>query len=199
MLQDVASRGLHLPHVQWIVQYTTPGVATEYIHRVGRTARAGKKGNSLLFVLPSEVEYIKTLQDYGISMTELQMTDILQTLVVAVRDVVSTTETKRQLPRTYEESATYLQMCFENHIVEHSKMHQLATKAYQSFIRAYATYPSSLKSIFHVKHLHLGHLAKSFGLREAPADIGRSTKGYNSKGAGHKFQRPDDRNRYSKA
>jgi len=31
---DVAARGLDLPAVQWIVQYDTPGVATEYIHRV---------------------------------------------------------------------------------------------------------------------------------------------------------------------
>ena len=43
--------------------------------------------------------------------------------------------------------------------------------AFQSFIRAYATYPSNLKTIFHVKNLHLGHLAKSFGLREAPGSI----------------------------
>ena len=66
LFQDVASRGLHLPQVRWIVQYTTPGVATEYIHRVGRTARAGKQGNSLLFLMPSEVEYIKTLQSHNI-------------------------------------------------------------------------------------------------------------------------------------
>ncbi|KAI8517836.1 ATPdependent RNA helicase, partial [Branchiostoma belcheri] len=43
---------------------------------------------------------------------------------------------------------------------------------YQSFIRAYATFPSTLKHIFHVKKLHLGHVAKSFGLRDAPGDIG---------------------------
>lgn len=43
--------------------------------------------------------------------------------------------------------------------------------AYQSFVRAYATYPSSLKDIFRVKNLHLGHVAKSFALREAPKDM----------------------------
>ena len=47
--------------------------------------------------------------------------------------------------------------------------------AYQSFVRAYATYPSDLKHTFHIKHLHLGHIAKSFGLQEAPTHIGEMT------------------------
>lgn len=44
----------------------------------------------------------------------------------------------------------------------------------RSFIRAYATHPSSLKHVFHIKSLHLGHLAASFGLKEAPTRIGAS-------------------------
>lgn len=48
----------------------------------------------------------------------------------------------------------------------------LARKAFSSHVRAYATHPSNEKEIFHVKNLHLGHLAKAFGLREAPAGIG---------------------------
>lgn len=39
-------------------------------------------------------------------------------------------------------------------------------------MRAYATHPSNEKQFFHVKNLHLGHMAKAFGLREAPAGIG---------------------------
>lgn len=38
-------------------------------------------------------------------------------------------------------------------------------------MRAYATHPSSEKHIFHVRHLHLGHLAKSFALRDAPKAV----------------------------
>ena len=52
----------------------------------------------------------------------------------------------------------------------------LCVAAYQSFVRAYATYPSNLKHIFHVKNLHLGHVAKSFGLREAPKELFQSKK-----------------------
>lgn len=41
---DVAARGLHLPNVDWVLQYTCPTNPVDYIHRVGRTARAGEKG-----------------------------------------------------------------------------------------------------------------------------------------------------------
>ena len=44
-----------------------------------------------------------------------------------------------------------------------------AQKAFSSFVRAYTTHLSSEKHIFHLKKLHLGHLAKSFCLQEAPA------------------------------
>jgi len=38
-------------------------------------------------------------------------------------------------------------------------------------MRAYATHPSDEKHIFHIRHLHLGHLAKAFALREAPNTV----------------------------
>lgn len=38
-------------------------------------------------------------------------------------------------------------------------------------MRAYATHPSSEKHIFHIRHLHIGHLAKAFALREAPKTV----------------------------
>jgi ATP-dependent RNA helicase DDX31/DBP7 len=51
-------------------------------------------------------------------------------------------------------------------------------------MRAYTTHPSSEKHIFHIRHLHLGHLAKSFALRDAPTSVtGASGK---SKGS-HKW------------
>ena len=38
-------------------------------------------------------------------------------------------------------------------------------------MRAYATHPSDEKHMFHIRHLHLGHLAKAFALREAPTAL----------------------------
>ena len=48
----------------------------------------------------------------------------------------------------------------------------MAEKAYTSFVRSYATHVQSERHIFHIKKLHLGHLAKSFALREAPGHVG---------------------------
>jgi len=47
----------------------------------------------------------------------------------------------------------------------------LARKAYLSFLRSYSCYSHEWKRIFHIKNLHIGHVAKSFGLREAPNQI----------------------------
>lgn len=54
--------------------------------------------------------------------------------------------------------------------------------ALQSFLRAYTIYPRNLKHIFHIKSLHLGHVAKSFGLRDAPKNLtARPTAGSKKK------------------
>lgn len=51
---DVAARGLDLPKVENIVQFSPPGSARDYVQRIGRTARKGNFGQSLLFLLPTE-------------------------------------------------------------------------------------------------------------------------------------------------
>ncbi|KAK3719380.1 hypothetical protein RRG08_029536 [Elysia crispata] len=170
---DVAARGLDLPHVDWIVQYTSPGATVDYIHRVGRTARAGSLGHSLLFLMPSEVEYVAELNRYKISLTKFEQSSILRCLLQNISDLPKPTSSTSglQTPRTLEEAATYLQDRFEDCIIDKKLMHGLAAKGFQSYIRAYATYSKDVKDIFKVSNLHLGHVAKSFALREAPAQI----------------------------
>ncbi len=51
---DVAARGLDIPHVEHVINYDMPMVAEDYIHRIGRTARAGAKGNALAIVSPQD-------------------------------------------------------------------------------------------------------------------------------------------------
>jgi len=53
----------------------------------------------------------------------------------------------------------------------------LARQAYLSHLRAYATHSSNEKHMFHIRNLHIGHLAKAFALRDAPKAVkGAKTK-----------------------
>ena len=51
---DVAARGLDIPLIKHVINYDLPQVAEDYIHRIGRTGRAGKEGSSLTFVTPND-------------------------------------------------------------------------------------------------------------------------------------------------
>ena len=59
---DVAARGIDVSDVQWVVQYDAPQDPSFYVHRVGRSARAGRTGQSLLFLTRKEESYVDLLR-----------------------------------------------------------------------------------------------------------------------------------------
>jgi ATP-dependent RNA helicase DDX55/SPB4 len=59
---DVAARGLDVSDVQWVVQVDAPQDPAFFVHRVGRSARAGKVGRSLIFLSPKEEAYVDFLR-----------------------------------------------------------------------------------------------------------------------------------------
>lgn len=51
---DVASRGLDIPHIEHVINYDLPQVPEDYIHRIGRTGRAGAEGSALCLISPDD-------------------------------------------------------------------------------------------------------------------------------------------------
>jgi ATP-dependent RNA helicase DDX47/RRP3 len=68
---DVAARGLDIPQVDIVINYGIPQNSKDYIHRVGRTARAGRAGKAITFITQYDVEFFQRIEQMiGIKMKE---------------------------------------------------------------------------------------------------------------------------------
>ena len=61
---DIVSRGIDIDDISLIINYDVPHDAEDYVHRVGRTARAGEKGMAITLVSPSEQYKFKLIEDF---------------------------------------------------------------------------------------------------------------------------------------
>lgn len=61
---DVASRGLHIPDVEYVINYDLPQDAEDYVHRIGRTARAGASGNALSMACETYAMSLPDIEEY---------------------------------------------------------------------------------------------------------------------------------------
>jgi len=59
---DIAARGLHIDDIQCVINFDLPRASEDYIHRIGRTARAGKKGVAISFINHENKEHFKLIQ-----------------------------------------------------------------------------------------------------------------------------------------
>ncbi len=59
---DVAARGLDVPRISHVINYDVPYDSESYVHRIGRTARAGREGDAILFISPREKRLLHSIE-----------------------------------------------------------------------------------------------------------------------------------------
>lgn len=60
---DVAARGLDIPNVSHVFNYDVPIHSEDYVHRIGRTGRAGRKGTAIMLAAPSDDKYVTSIEE----------------------------------------------------------------------------------------------------------------------------------------
>jgi ATP-dependent RNA helicase RhlB len=93
---DVASRGLHVPGVTHVFNYDLPEVAEDYVHRIGRTARAGESGDAISFGCE---EYVMSLPDIEVYIGhKIPVADIDRAAVDALASTVRRAKPRPRRP-----------------------------------------------------------------------------------------------------
>jgi len=139
---DIASRGVDFPAIDWVIQLDPPEDISQYIHRVGRTARYKSDGNSVLFVSEKENNFINELKIRKINILKMKIPqNKINNIVPVVRSLLS----------------------------EHKELIELAEKAITSYVKSINLMTN--KTVFNIKNIDLGKLALSYGLVSSPEMI----------------------------
>ncbi|BBN10585.1 ATP-dependent RNA helicase DDX55/SPB4 [Marchantia polymorpha subsp. ruderalis] len=136
---DVAARGLDIPGVDWIIQYDPPQDPNVFVHRVGRTARMGRSGNALVYLLPKEDAYAEFLRVRRVPIEELSLPEINLEIIPLLRAAAK----------------------------EDRDLMEKGVKAFVSYVRAYKEHQCSY--ICRWKQLELGKVGMGYGLLQLPS------------------------------
>lgn len=137
---DLAARGLDFPDVDWVVQFDPPQDPKSFLHRCGRTARSGRSGDALVFLLSKEEAYIDLMNRRGVPMQKFVFKE-------ASCDCLYGDE-------------------FKQAALNDREIYEDAIRAFVSFLRFYQEHHA--KFIFRFKELDIPSLARMFGLLKLP-------------------------------
>ncbi|KAH8882575.1 DEAD-domain-containing protein [Thozetella sp. PMI_491] len=209
---DISSRGLDVPEVDLVIEYDPAFAVADHVHRIGRTARAGRPGKAILFLLPGCEEGYVTLLGPSSTLTPQSSDAVLQKGLLTPVELPgpassgpsdSDNAASNQGKQSWRDRAEALQLHIEQRLLaappadeapekpekpkssfktskgqnnsqakKENPLLEAGRKGFRSHIRAYATHVKEERGYFDMTQLHLGHVAKSFGLREAPGGIG---------------------------
>lgn len=150
---DVAARGLDIAGVDYIIQYDPPQDDKMFIHRVGRTARLGRQGSAVVFLLPKEEAYVQFLRIKNVFLEEGECASEAPDIIDEIRSAAK----------------------------KDRDVMEKGLRAFVSYIRAYKEHQCSY--ILRWKELEIGKLGMGYGLLQLPSvpDVKHhslSTKGF---------------------
>ena len=103
---DVAARGLDVDRISHVVNYDMPHDTEGYVHRIGRTGRAGRKGDAILFVAPREIRMLHSIEkatNQKIEIMELPSTELINDQRIAkFKQLISDTLATEELGIFYQ-------------------------------------------------------------------------------------------------
>ncbi|CAN7141782.1 unnamed protein product [Brassica rapa subsp. narinosa] len=136
---DVAARGLDIPGIDYVVQYDPPQDPKMFNHRVGRTARLGKEGRSIVFLLPEEEDYVEFMRRRGVFCQEKKCSEEASDVIPIIRSLAM------------KDRAVY----------------EKGKRAFVSFVHGYKEHECSY--ILRWQSLEIGKLAMGYGLLHVPS------------------------------
>ncbi|TKR68332.1 hypothetical protein L596_024327 [Steinernema carpocapsae] len=140
---DMLARGIDIEDIDWVIQFDIPRQSSWFLHRSGRTARAGKQGDSLLLLTPQQEAYIQFLEKY--EKVTLDKAKIPTLTVLKAEDL------RKKIVKMATNDRAYL--------VD-------GTAAFISFIRAYSKH--DCKVVCTMKELDIVGHAHAYGLLRMP-------------------------------
>ncbi|EOA23096.1 hypothetical protein CARUB_v10003883mg [Capsella rubella] len=136
---DVAARGLDIPGIDYVVQYDPPQDPNMFNHRAGRTARLGRQGRAIVFLLPREEAYVEFMRIRRVPLEERKCSEDASDVIPIIRSAA----------------------------MKDRAVLEKGLKAFVSFVRAYKEHHCSF--IFRWKELEIGKLAMGYGLLYLPS------------------------------